>query len=276
MSLRSVNHRGLDLHFPQIGELAVFENAMRSTLKQHIVRGHIEVRLSLVKDAGTPGGLYNRDLVQRYVAAFRQASIELQLDARLDLNTLFTIPGILEASTQTTPLSEEFESELVAVLNACIEDLNQYREREGNALYAGLQREILAIEDGTRDILTIRDQALPQFCQRLREKLQELLGDSIIPENRIIEEAALLSDRSDVQEELTRLMVHTRELRRILDDGGEVGKRLDFLLQEMNRETNTILSKSSGTGETGLQITNIGLAIKANIERIREQALNLE
>jgi uncharacterized protein (TIGR00255 family) len=276
VSLRSVNHRGLDLHFPHIGELSAFENAMRPSLKQQISRGHIEVRISLEKDVNTAAGLYNRELVQRYAAAFRQASLELQLDARLDLNMLFTMPGILDASPRAVPLDESLEAEVVAALNACIESLNAYREREGDALCAGLQGEISAIEDGTRAMLAIREQALPQFCQKLRERLQELLGDSTIPENRIIEEAALLSDKSDVQEELTRLTIHTQELRRILDEGGEVGKRLDFLLQEMNRETNTILSKSSGDGEAGLQITNLGLAIKANIERIREQALNLE
>ena len=110
----------------------------------------------------------------------------------------------------------------------------------------------------------------------LRERIAELLNGSGVPEARIAEEAALLADRSDIEEELTRLTVHTAELKRILDEGGEIGKRLDFLLQEMNREANTTLSKSSGAGEPALQITNLGLAIKANIEKIREQSLNLE
>jgi uncharacterized protein (TIGR00255 family) len=95
-------------------------------------------------------------------------------------------------------------------------------------------------------------------------------------ESRLVEEAALLADRSDVQEEITRLQVHTAELRRIVEAGGEVGKRIDFLLQEMNRETNTVLSKTSGIGDLGLKITNLGIAIKAHIEKTREQALNLE
>jgi uncharacterized protein (TIGR00255 family) len=95
-------------------------------------------------------------------------------------------------------------------------------------------------------------------------------------EPRFFEEATLLADKSDVQEELTRLEIHARELRRLLETGGEVGKRLDFLLQELNRETNTILSKSSTIGDLGIQMTSFGLAIKANIERMREQSLNLE
>jgi uncharacterized protein (TIGR00255 family) len=110
----------------------------------------------------------------------------------------------------------------------------------------------------------------------LRERLCSLLGDQALPPSRLVEEAAVLADRSDIQEELTRLEVHSRELRRMLDVGGEVGKRLDFLLQEMNREANTILSKSSAIGDSGLSITNAGIGIKANVERMREQALNLE
>ena len=122
----------------------------------------------------------------------------------------------------------------------------------------------------------IRTEALPHFQRRLTERLQELLGSAGIDQRRLAEEAALLTDRSDVEEELSRLAIHTAKLTELLDAGGEVGKRLDFLLQEMNRETNTVLSKTSGIGEAGLIITDLALATKANIEKIREQSLNLE
>ncbi len=125
-------------------------------------------------------------------------------------------------------------------------------------------------------IARIRQGAVRHFQERLIQRLQDLLAETGISEERLIEEAAMLADRSDIQEELTRLGVHTAELRHILNAGGEVGKRIDFLLQEMNRETNTILSKTSGVGETGLSVTNLALANKAHIEKIREQALNLE
>ena len=139
-----------------------------------------------------------------------------------------------------------------------------------------MEGELKAIEDGTGQMLAIRSEAHIHFADRLKTRMKEILENASISPARLAEEAALLADRSDVQEELTRLNVHTQELRRLLGAGGEVGKRLDFLLQEMNRETNTILSKTSGIGEAGLTITNVALAIKANIERMREQALNLE
>jgi uncharacterized protein (TIGR00255 family) len=110
----------------------------------------------------------------------------------------------------------------------------------------------------------------------LLENLQELLGSSAIDPQRLAQEAALLADRGDIGEEISRLQIHSRELDEILNSGGEVGKRLDFLLQELNRETNTILSKTSGIGDLGLRITELALASKASIEKIREQALNLE
>jgi uncharacterized protein (TIGR00255 family) len=122
----------------------------------------------------------------------------------------------------------------------------------------------------------IRAGAAEEMQKRLLERLQPLLGSNAIDPRRLVEEAAILTDRSDVQEELARLEIHTEQLLQMLAAGGELGKKVDFLLQEMNRETNTILSKTSGLGETGLTMTDLGLAAKAHIEKIREQALNIE
>ena len=276
ISLRSVNHRGLDLHFHLGSDFALFESAMRACLKQRAARGHIEIRVSLTREPEAQEANYNHEALARYIAGFRRAAVDFQLASDPDLNILLSLPGVLEPSRDAANVAEAFEPEIVSALEECIAILNAYREREGAALLAGLEPEIASIESGTKRIAGLRDQAIPFFLQRLRDRLTELLAGSAIPENRLVEEAALLADRSDVQEELTRLTVHTEELRRILAKGGEVGKRLDFLLQEMNRETNTILSKSSGAGDPGLEITNAALGIKANIERIREQALNLE
>lgn len=275
INLRSVNHRGLDLHFHQIGEFAAFENAMRALLKQQIGRGHVEVRMFLTAKQ-SENASYNRSALDRYLSAFRQVSRDFQLNGEPDLNLLFTLPGVFEAANGAHPLSEAIEPQLLEGLSACIAELNSYREREGNALRLELEREADMIESATAAIRAIRLDALPHMHARLRDRITELLNGSGISETRIAEEAALLADRSDIEEELTRLSVHTVELRRMLAEGGEIGKRLDFLLQEMNREANTTLSKSSGAGESGLQITNLALGLKANIERIREQALNLE
>jgi uncharacterized protein (TIGR00255 family) len=276
VSLRSVNHRGLDLHFHHTPDIAPFENAMRDLLKQNIGRGHVEIRVSLKREeSGAALGL-NSDLLRNYVALFQQVNRELGLEAKPDLNALFALPGVLDGVREAAALADEFRAELQTALEACIRELNNYREREGRELLQALEDESTALEQQAAQIAAIRSEAISHFQDRLRERLQTLLGDSAISESRLVEEAALLADKSDIQEELTRLTVHAAELRRILEEGGEVGKKLDFLLQEMNRETNTTLSKTSGIGDAGLTITSLGLAIKANIERMREQALNLE
>ena len=276
VSLRSVNHRGLDLHFYLAGEFAPFENALRSLLKERLSRGHVEIRMSLVSDAGSDRGSYNRELLGRYLTAFRGAAAEFGLDGKPDLNVLLALPGVLDSGRDTKTIPPSFGDEAVAVMGTCVGELNSYREREGLALKNAIVRELDALDESSTQIAAVRVDAVPQFAALLQERLHLLLGDQTLPPNRLVEEAAILADRSDIQEELIRLEVHSRELRRTLDEGGEVGKRLDFLLQEMNRETNTILSKSSAVGEGGLSITNAGIGIKANIERMREQALNLE
>ena len=275
VTLRSVNGRNLDLHFHLGGEFAVFENSMRTLLKRKLARGHIEIRMSLGSIVSPTGERYNRELLARYLSAFRSASATFGLDAEPDLNQLFALPGIFENAGEPAAVSLAAD-EVPSTLERCADDLNRYREREGAELVQAIMLEVTAMESAVQQMTGIRMRATDELRRRLEERISALLGEVTLPEARLVEEVAVLADRSDIQEELTRLTVHSTELRRMLGEGGEIGKRLDFLLQEMNRETNTILSKTSGVGETGLTITNLGIGLKANIERIREQALNLE
>jgi uncharacterized protein (TIGR00255 family) len=275
LSLRSVNHRGLDLHFHQSQEFAAFESGMRELLKENIGRGHIEIRAGLARENGQSGG-YNFEALKRYADLFRQANMELGMESKPDLNVLLTLPGVMSGAPEAKAVDAGFEADVQRALKDCLRLFNECREREGGKLVEAMRAELNEVEASTSEIKGVRNEVLPFLQKRLQEKLSELLGGSGISEARIAEESAILADRSDVQEELTRLAVHAQELRRILDAGGAVGKPLDFLLQELNRETNTTLAKSSGVGDPGLKITSVALTMKANIERIREQALNLE
>jgi uncharacterized protein (TIGR00255 family) len=276
VSLRGVNHRGLDLHFHQSLEFSPFENATRALLKSRICRGHVEVRCSLTRDQESNAAGINRGLLGRYIAAYRAAAQEFGVMAEPDLNMAMRIPGVFDAEAAAEGLDTSFESDMVSAFDACSTEYNATREKEGSLLAAQMFEEIGEILSQAAQMHDIRNTAVGYFRQRLEERLSELLATSTIEPRRLAEEAAILADRSDIREELTRLTIHTNELGAILKAGGEVGKRLDFLLQEMNRETNTILSKTSGLGEQGLTITNLALVTKANIEKIREQALNLE
>ena len=276
LSLRSVNHRGLDLQFHQSSEMAVFENAIRGVIKQHVGRGHVEIRMFLTREEATVRASYNRVLVARYVEAFRVAAKEFGLRGAPDLNNIMSLPGVLNGEAEPKALDPSFAAEVTEAATLCVRELNKQREREASDLLSAFTEAMDRLEQNTAAMKEIRKNATEQFRDKLVQRLRELLGETGISETRLLEEAALLADRSDVEEELTRLAVHTGELRTILQGGGEVGKRIDFLLQEMNRETNTILSKTSGIGEIGLTVTNLALASKAHIEKIREQALNLE
>jgi uncharacterized protein (TIGR00255 family) len=275
VSLKSVNHRGLDLHFHLGAELDSLEHVMRATLKRAVLRGHVDVRCAVLRPANGASGSLNLPLFRSYLAAFRKAAAEEGIDAQPDLNRILLLPGILGASDQLAP-DTTAEKAILAALQEAIDMLNQFREREGAELAAFIREQNAAIMTGGEEMHRIRAGAIPAFQKRLIEKLQELLGNTMIDPQRLAQEAALLADRGDIGEEISRLQIHSRQLNEILESGGEVGKRLDFLLQELNRETNTILSKTSGLGELGLRITELALASKAAIEKIREQALNLE
>jgi uncharacterized protein (TIGR00255 family) len=275
VSLKSVNHRGLDLHFHLGADLDSLEHVMRAALKRSVLRGHVDVRCSLQHPGNGAAANLNVPLFRSYLAAFRKAAAEEGIEAQPDLNRILLLPGILGASDQLA-LDTSAETAILAALDEAVAMLNQFREREGAELAAFIREQNTTVRTGGEEMQRIRAGAIPAFQKRLVEKLQELLGNTMIDPQRLAQEAALLADRGDIGEEISRLQIHSRQLDEILDSGGEVGKRLDFLLQELNRETNTILSKTSGLGDMGLRITELALGSKSAIEKIREQALNLE
>ena len=275
VSLKSVNHRGLDLHFHCPAEIDPFENAIRTAIKKAVLRGHVDVRVSVARQRESETGL-NEAMLKQYLSAFRRAAEVYGLtEAEPDLNAALRIPGMLGSTVEEQP-SAAVEPLLMAVLEEALESLNQFRSREGAELAAVIQRHNDAIGARCEEIEKIRADAMPAFQQRLTERLKEVLGNAMIEPQRLVQEAALLADRSDIGEEIARLRIHSNQLDATLAAGGEVGKKLDFLLQEMNRETNTILSKTNGIGDLGLKITDLALACKSDIEKVREQALNLE
>ncbi len=274
VSLKSVNHRGLDLHFHMPPELDALENEIRTVIRAGVARGHIQIHVSLIRTGG-PGSSLNRQLLAVYLEAFREASQQLGIPAQPDLNAALRIPGMLSTGEQDE-LDEQTSQAVLAVTREAVAILNEFREREGGATVVELRQRCANICGLVERMEEIRGGAVPAFQKRLREKLADLLHGAGVEPQRLAQEAALLADRSDIAEELVRLRTHAAQLTAILEGGGEVGKRLDFLLQEMNREANTVLSKTGGLGELGLTITDLALAAKSEIDKIREQSLNLE
>src|SRR3989442_1645267 len=170
---------------------------------------------------------------------------------------------------------EELEAAVLARVEEALARLNQMREEEGRGIETELRERMNHLAKAGAGMEGHRSAIQRSYAERLQARLQELLSGHVDQE-RILQEAALLVDRSDIQEELVRLNTHVKHFLGLLDEGGEVGKKLDFLLQEMNREANTLLSKTSGLAGEALKITEMGLAIKAEIEKAREQVQNIE
>lgn len=272
LSLKSVNHRFLDLHFRLPSGTDSLEMQLRRLLKEKVARGHLEVSLSLDRSSGETFSL-NRELVSGYIAAFRAAASEFALASEPDLNAVFRIPGALDSSTEAA--DGEIEGAVMTKVAEAIDRLNQMREEEGRGIVRELRQRMAHLQEAAQAVQEHRRAVLHSYTERLQSRLQELLG-STVDRERVLQEAALLVDRSDIQEEIVRLENHVQHFLGLLDEGGEIGKKLDFLLQEMNREANTLLSKTSGLAGEALKITEAGLAIKSEIEKSREQVQNLE
>lgn len=275
LGVKAVNHRGLDLHFHMSGEFDPFEAALRGAAKKMVTRGHLDIRLHFARAGAEGGPALNTSLFRAYLIAYHQAAQLAGMEEDPNLSNAFRIPGMFEGDRQAE-LPATMEAELVSMMNEALEELNRFREREGAETCLSLLERNAAIQEAAAKIAEIRGRATPLYQARLRERLGELLAGSNIDPQRLAQEAAILADRSDIGEEITRLGIHATQLTKLLNEGAEVGKKLDFLLQEMNRETNTILSKSNGIGELGLTITELALGVKSEVERIREQSLNLE
>ena len=277
ISLKAVNHRSLDLHFHLPSEFDPFENAMRSEIRKAVIRGHVDVRAVFTPHVSGAGGL-NVPLFRSWLAAWREAAREAGIaePPAPDLAAALRTAGMLAGGDIDPSLDDKAEADVLAVLAEALAELNRFRAREGAALISALRQHNRAVEERAEELQQLRSQAGPLLQDRLHERLRELLRGIAPDPQRLMQEAAILADRSDISEEIARLKIHAAQLAALLDAGGELGKKLDFLLQEMNRETNTILSKTGGIGDLGLRITDLALATKADIEKIREQALNLE
>ncbi len=276
VTVKSVNHRSLDMHFHLPEDIDFVEPSMRAVLRERLTRGHIDIRASFarVEQQGDSG--LNIPLFHAYRNALKQAAGQMRApEPEPDLNSLLRLPGMVQITQDVEP-DAEFESRVLEVLREAADLLDNFRVREGRQIADVILRHNRDIQQHAAEMEEIRSRAVPALQARLTERLRELLRGVALDPQRLAQEVALLVDRSDVGEEIERLKIHSAHLSDLLVRGGEVGKRLDFLLQEMNRESNTVLSKTNGIGELGLKMTELALSAKADIEKIREHALNLE
>jgi len=278
VTVKSVNHRFLDLHLRLPPELDPLETKVRQAVRDTVRRGHLDLAVVLERDAGVDAHI-DRALVSAYMQAYNRLRADFGLTAEADLNSVLKVPGVLSFTPANLAEEEstEIESLVMDTLGEALRKLDEMRGREACAIAAELAERAAEMRRGLEEIERLRAGAQQVYLERLRDRVSQLIGDKVAPE-RLAQETAMLVDRSDVSEELLRMKSHLQQFDHLLQsaEAGDAGKRLDFLLQEMNRETNTILSKTSGLAEAGACITNIGLHLKAEIEKLREQVQNLQ
>jgi len=276
LALKSVNHRFLDLQLRLPSGLDALEMELRKLMKERLIRGHVELTLQVDRSAQQAAG-YNREMVSGYLAAFRAAREEHGLAGEPALAEILALPGALQTDNRgntdddLAPLADSALREVGPLLD----QLNIMRAREGNGLEAILVGTLDRLGDAVKGVAELRPEVEQRYQERLTQRLLAATGAEF-NRQRLLEEVALLVERSDVSEEIARMHTHIDHFRELLAAGGEVGKKLDFLLQEMNREANTLLSKTGGISGKGNRITELGLAMKAEIEKAREQVQNVE
>ncbi len=275
VEIRSVNHRFLDLHVRVSREYSFLENEIQQTARNLLKRGRVDVTVT-IRESAPAEILVNEAAAKNYIQAAKRLCAELGVEYSMDAKTLLMLPGVLQNRDAALPGAEEIDRGPVARLTLegvrqALEGVLAMRRQEGSALQADLLRHLAGVDEKAKSIQSLGPASLLEYRQKLEDRLAQLLPENGIDPQRIAQEVALAAERSDISEEITRLESHVIQYRELIQAGNDVGKRMDFLLQEMQREVNTILAKSGN-----LEITRHGIAIKADIEKLREQVQNVE
>ncbi len=272
VDIKTVNNRFLDVHLRLSSEISSLESLVKKRVNSRLSRGRVDIAVTLERTTQVSYEL-NRPLIAGYVNALRQIQKEFDLPGEPDINIVARLPGALQPGREG--LNDLMVSGVEDAVDLAVDELEKMREQEGAALQAEMRDRLDRIESLVPIIEAAAGTLVEVYRTRLQRKIGELInrgGPTIdVDPSRLAQEVAYLADRSDVSEEMVRLRSHISQFREALDSSADTGKMLDFLLQELNREANTTLSKS-----TDLAIKEAGLAIKAEVEKLREQVQNVE
>ncbi|MBX7218872.1 MAG: YicC family protein [Blastocatellia bacterium] len=271
VEIRTVNNRFLDIHARLPQELNGLEAKTKKQIQSALKRGRVDVTVTLTQTLEVRYDV-NLPLIRGYVSALRQAQEATSVEGTLDLSLIARLPGAIQPATGNPERDERLAAGLTVALAKALENLEAMRETEGRELAGELERRLDGIVTHTVAVAAGAAQVTDAYRQKLARRMTELLRDlGEVDPLRLAQEAAYYADRSDITEEIARMNSHIGQFRQILTQAGEAGKQMDFLTQEMNREANTMLSKSGD-----LAISQAALAIKLEIEKIKEQVQNVE
>ncbi len=266
LELRAVNHRYLDIQLRMPDELRVFESVLREAISAQLQRGKVECRINYAARSAQSGAALNRNMLQQLAAWNKEVRAVLPDAHSLSVADVLRWDGVLETPTAST---DELRDMLLGLLQTVLQEFSASRAREGEKLKDFLLQRVDKIESLRTAVMPHVPAAIAAYEQKLTARLRDAVQNA--DDERIRQEIALFASKIDVDEELSRLASHLSEMRRILSHGGAVGKRLDFLMQELNREANTLGSKS-----VDAEVSRSAMEMKILIEQMREQIQNLE
>ncbi len=271
VEMKSVNHRYLDVNIKMPKKLNFFESAIRSELKNYISRGKVDIFITYEDFSENNSSVrYNKELAEEYLGYLRQMAEDFGLDNDIRVSTLSKYPEVFTMEEQNVD-EEELWKELQKAIKGAAEMFVQTRIAEGDQL----REDLVAKLDNMLSLVDFIAERSPkivaEYRQRLEDKVRDLLADNTVDEARLLTEVTIFADKVCVDEELVRLRSHIETTKKTLLEGGTIGRKLDFIAQEMNREANTTLSKSND-----LEISNCAIELKTEIEKVREQIQNIE
>jgi uncharacterized protein (TIGR00255 family) len=270
VEMKTVNHRFLDLHIRLSREFLFLESEIQQMVRGSLDRGRVDISAA-IQSAGLSKFQINSNLAKSYLDAAGKLQEELNIKESLDMRTVLSLPGVLQ-NGDSVPADAGVLSDLIRKsVQEALEGVLKMRRQEGEALRADMLRHLSSIEENAQRIHDLNVHSAEEYLQKLRDRLALLLPQGGIDPQRLAQEAALIADKCDISEEVARLQSHIAQYRSLMDAKEKAGKKLDFLLQELQREANTILSKSGN-----LEISGCAIAIKTDIEKLREQVQNVE
>jgi uncharacterized protein (TIGR00255 family) len=276
VGVRSVNHRFLDLHMRLPEGLESLETLVRRVVRERVRRGHLDLFIRLESTAA-PAVHINRPAAKLYLNAIEELKAEFDLREEPNLGAIFRLPGVVETGSLFNTDDAEYVGKLLEqALGEALGRLDQMRQAEGARLGEEMTAASARLAASVEKLEELGERGRAAYAARLRERIAELLTEPVVDPGRLAQEAALVAARSDATEEAARLRSHLEQFSGALRGAGEAGKKLDFLCQEMLREVNTTLSKAPALGPDGLEITRLGLEVKGEIEKLREQVQNIE
>ena len=270
IEIKSVNHRYLDISIKIPKAISYLEEEIRKEITSNIKRGKIDVFINFENKSTKPQNIkINHDIAKIYIDELKKLAKEQNILANIEVTEISKFPDVLTIKNDEN--DETIKTELLEATNIAIENLINMRQTEGNKIKQDLLKRIESIEVKVNEIKKFSTGLIEEYVVKLEKRVKELLKTQEIDEARLQQEIVIYADKCSVEEEITRLKSHTEQFKKMLDSEEAVGKKIDFIIQEMNRETNTIGSKANN-----LDITNRVIDIKTELENIREQIQNIE